>query len=208
MIFGTFPLWATTNESVEKVLEELDAVIADKQLYHSEKEKGLAALKLRLKNVTNRNEQFGLYRQLANEYLHYQADSSLYYIDVSIQLLSSLNDPVLNAQVLISRAEVLGVMGMYSEALEQLKKVSSDTLDLKTLTYYYRVYCACYGWLADYTAHKGLKEKYRFQSNVYRDSILSVLRHDLDKDIVQAERYLSKGEVNKSISMLNDLLNK
>ena len=51
-----------------------------------------------------------------------------------------------------------------------------------------------------------MKIIYREQANAYRDSILSVLTHDLDKDIVQAERYLQKGEVYKSIGMLNELL--
>lgn len=206
-VLGILPLWADADESVEKVLKELDMVIADKQLYHAEKEKELNNLKLRLKEITDKNEKINLYSQLSNEYLHYQADSSLHYIDASIQLLSLLDEPELNALVLINRAEVLGVMGMYSEALAQLKEMSSDTMDLRTLIYYYRVYSACYGWLADYTSHKAIKEKYRQQSNSYRDSILSVLNHDLDKDIVQAERYLSQGNVSKSISMLNDLLN-
>jgi hypothetical protein len=70
------------------------------------------------------------------------------------------------------------------------------------------VYCACYGWLADYTTSKEVKQKYRQQADAYRDSILCVLTQDLDKDIVQAERYLMKGEVNKSISMLKELLEK
>lgn len=206
-VLGVLPLWADADGSVEKVLKELDMVIADKQLYHAEKEKELNNLKLRLKEITDKNEKINLYRQLSNEYLHYQADSSLHYIDAGIQLLSLLDEPELNALVLINRAEVLGVMGMYSEALAQLKDMYSETMDLRTLIYYYRVYSACYGWLADYTAHKEIKEKYRQQSNIYRDSILSVLNHDLDKDIVQAERYLSQGNVNKSISMLNSLLN-
>ena len=65
-----------------------------------------------------------------------------------------------------------------------------------------------YGWLADYTTSKEVKQKYRQQADAYRDSILCVLTQDLDKDIVQAERYLMKGEVNKSIAMLKELLAK
>ena len=204
-VFAACPLWANVDESVENVLKELDEVIANKHLYHAQKELELADLKHQLKNAKDNREQFDIYGKLFHEYLHYQADSSLYYIDERIQLLPLMDQPVLNDQVLINRSEALGVMGMYTEALEQLKKINTKDLDAGTLTYYYRVYCACYGWLADYTAHKDMKSKYRQQSNLYRDSILSVLTHDLDKDIVQAERYLSQGEVNKSISMLNNL---
>ncbi len=198
--------FAIANDSVKLVLEELDAIIDNKLVYHTEKEKHIEVLKQKLKNDVGNEEKLDVYGQLFNDYLHYQADSSLYYIDERIRLLSSMKREDLEAETLISRAEVLGLMGMYTEALEQLKQIDSKTLDLKSLNYYYRVYCACYGWLADYTTSK--KQKYRQQADAYRDSILCVLTQDLDKDIVQAERYLMKGEVNKSIAMLKELLEK
>ena len=205
---GAVQSFAITGDSIKLVLEELDAIIDSKNVFHAQKEKDMEALKRKLKTATDKNEMLDIYGQLFNDYLHYQADSSLFYIDEKIRLLSSMERPDLNAEILINRAEVLGVMGMYTEALEQLEQVNSRTLDLKALNYYYRVYCACYGWLADYTTSRAVKQKYRQQANVYRDSILSVISQDLDKDIVQAERYLMKGEVAKSISMLKELLEK
>ena len=200
--------FALANDSVKLVLEELNAIIDNKLVYHTEKEKHIEVLKQKLKNDVSDEEKSDVYGQLFNDYLHYQADSSLYYIDERIRLLSSMDREDLEEEALISRAEVLGLMGMYTEALELLKQIDSKTLDLKSLNYYYRVYCACYGWLADYTTSKEVKQKYRQQADAYRDSILCVLTQDLDKDIVQAERYLMKGEVNKSISMLKELLEK
>lgn len=205
---GAVQSFAITGDSIKLVLEELDAIIDSKNVFHAQKEKDMEALKRKLKTATDKNEMLDIYGQLFKDYLHYQADSSLFYIDEKIRLLSSMERPDLNAEILINRAEVLGVMGMYTEALEQLEQVNSRTLDLKALNYYYRVYCACYGWLADYTTSRAVKQKYRQQANVYRDSILSVISQDLDKDIVQAERYLMKGEVAKSISMLKELLEK
>ena len=180
--------FALANDSVRLVLEELDAIIDNKLVYHTEKEKHIEVLKQKLKNDVSDEEKLDVYGQLFNDYLHYQADSSLYYIDERIRLLSSMEREDLEAETLISRAEVLGLIGMYTEALEELKQIDSKTLDLKSLNYYYRVYCACYGWLADYTTSKDVKLKYRQQADAYRDSILCVLTQDLDKDIVQAER--------------------
>ena len=194
------------NDSVSMILQRLDEIIVHKAVYHAQKEHELADLKLRLKDLTTNEEKLDVYDCLFHDYLHYQADSSLYYIDERIRLLSSMKRPDLEAEAQIHRAEVMGVMGMYSEALEQLKQVQPQKLDSKTLNYYYRVCCACYGWMSDYTANKDVKMIYREQANAYRDSISSVLTHDLDKDIVQAERYLQKGEVYKSIGMLNELL--
>ena len=208
LLGGAVQSFAITGDSIRLVLEELDAIIDNKNTFHAQKEKDMEALKLRLKATVDKDEMLELYGELFNDYLHYQADSSLFYIDEKIRLISSMKRPDLNAEILINRAEVLGVMGMYTEALEQLEQVNPQTLDLKALNYYYRVYCACYGWLADYTTSMTVKQKYRQQANAYRDSILSVMSQDLDKDIVQAERYLIQGEVTKSITMLKELLEK
>ena len=202
----SFQTFAVSNDSVRLVLEELDAIIDNKEAFQEQKEKELESWKQKLNGAVDDDEKFDIYGKLFNDYLHYQADSSLFYVDERIRLLSSMKREDLETEVLVNRAEVLGVMGMYMEALEQLKQVNPCTLDLKALSYYYRVYCACYGWLADYTTSKNVKQKYREQADVYRDSILSVLSPDLDKDIVQAERYLQQGEVYKSIGMLKDLL--
>ena len=208
LLGGAVQSFAITGDSIRLVLEELDAIIDNKNTFHAQKEKDMETLKLRLKTTVDKDEMLELYGRLFNEYLHYQADSSLFYIDEKIRLLSSMKRTDLDAEILINRAEVLGVIGMYTEALEQLQQVNPRALDLKALSYYYRVYCACYGWLADYTTSKIVKQKYRQQSNAYRDSIISVISQDLDKDIVQAERYLMQGEVTKSITMLKELLEK
>ena len=125
--------FALANDSVRLVLEELDAIIDNKLVYHTEKEKHIEVLKQKLKNDVSDEEKLDVYGQLFNDYLHYQADSSLYYIDERIRLLSSMEREDLEAETLISRAEVLGLIGMYTEALEELKQIDSKTLDLKSL---------------------------------------------------------------------------
>ena len=143
LFFFSSNMLAITKDSVNAVLEELDVVIADKMLYQSLKENKIGDLKLRLKNTSNDSVKFNICGDLFSEYLHYQADSSFSYNEERIHLLSRMNNPELEVVVLINRAEVMGVMGMYSEALEQLRKINPKQLDLKTLNYYYRVCCAC-----------------------------------------------------------------
>ena len=46
-----------------------------------------------------------------------------------MNLLPLLNHPELKNEIVINRAEVMGVMGMYNEALEQLERV--DPLELE-----------------------------------------------------------------------------
>lgn len=77
-----------------------------------------------------------------------------------MNLLPLLNHPELKNEIVINRAEVMGVMGMYNEALEQLERVDPLELERETLAYYYRTYRAYYGWVADYTTNDAEKVKY------------------------------------------------
>ena len=50
-----------------------------------------------------------------------------------MNLLPLLNHPELKNEIVINRAEVMGVMGMYNEALEQLERVDPLELERETL---------------------------------------------------------------------------
>ncbi len=106
-------------------------------------------------------DKYRLYGSLFDAYLHYQADSALYYINRRQQFLPQLNRPELADEIIIDRATVLGVMGMYIEAIERTGEDKfGRSLDKQTLLSYYQTYRACYGWLADYTTNKEAKKKY------------------------------------------------
>lgn len=190
----------------EKVLKELDEVINDKVTYHIEKEKEIADLKVRLRNSKDNREKYELCGMLFGEYLHYQADSALYYINGKLKLLPSLNRPELENEILINRAEVMGVMGMYNEALDQLKQVDSSELEAETLAYYYRTYRAYYGWIADYTTNDAEKVKYLDKTEMYRDSILNTTAPSIDREIVWAEKMMVNGRMDSAQVKLSEVL--
>lgn len=206
LIFGLLSFAAAKAASYDALLKELDEVIERKESFWKDKETEIEAVKQHLSELRTDEERYDLYGTLFNCYLHYQADSSLYYVNERLRLLPSVGRADLRAEVIINRAEVMGIMGMYYEALGQLSEVDKRLLPPGGLSYYYRVCCACYGWLADYTPNKDLKKKYRAQSNLYRDSILAIPLPDIDRDIVQAERWMMGGKTAECISMLNELL--
>lgn len=47
-----------------------------------------------------------------------------------MRLLPLLDKPELKNEIIINRAEVMGVMGMYNEALEQLRQINPQALEL------------------------------------------------------------------------------
>ena len=198
-------LWAEYRD-LEPLLKELDAVVDRKDAYTLPKENELSELRMRLKNVKDARRKYELCDKLFTGYLHYQADSALAYVERKQELLPLLNDPLLEQELIINRAEVMGVMGMYSWAEQLLSQVTPDALSPELLGYYYRTMRANYGWFADYLVHADLKKIYEEKAHVYRDSIMQTpfLSVD-DHDIVAAEKMMMEGETDKAIEVLNRL---
>lgn len=203
------PLMAyAQTEQVETVLKELDKAIEQKKTYHQQRDHQIERLKKQLQKSVDLWEQYNIYGALSSAYLHYQADSSLYYINRKSVVLSQLNRPDLKSEIILNRAEVMGVMGMYNEALSELKRINTAELDTTSLGYYYRSYRVYYGWLADYTADKLAKQKYIVQTEAYRDSILALGANSIDWGIIQAENQLFNHDPDGAVSLLTRLLEK
>ena len=187
-------------------LKKLDEVISKKETFQIRKEKEINNLKLELAHSTDPVRKYELYASLFGAYLHYQADSSLYYINREMEILPLLNRPELEYEIIINRATVMGVMGMYIEAIEQLERIDPKKLNEWTRLSYYQTYRACYGWLADYTTNKNEKEKYLKKTDLYRDSIIAAMPPEANKTIVLAEKCIMNGKADVAVDMLNNAL--
>lgn len=194
------------QRTMESVLEELDRVIEQKAIYAVPKEKELAEWKICLKNAIDNRQRYDFCEKLFNGYLHYQADSAWAYVERKQQLLPLLNDPILEQELLINRAEVMGVMGMYSWAEQLLEQVNPKILTPELLGYYYRTHRANYGWIADYVVNEDLKKHYMQKTHLYRDSIMLTTSLGINYEIVAAEKMMMEGKVDQSLEMLNGLL--
>lgn len=187
-------------------LRKLDDVISKKEIYQTRKERKIDDLKVQLSHAGTPADKYRLYGSLFDAYLHYQADSALHYVNERMRILPQLNRPELENEIIIDRATVMGVMGMYIEAIEQLERIDPLKLDDGTLLSYYQTYRACYGWLADYTTNKEEKKKYLLKTDLYRDSIISVMPPETNRTIVAAEKCIVNGKADTALVMLNDAL--
>lgn len=194
--------------SLRTILMELDQVVENKQQFAASKDKSIAELKKKLSHSDSVEEKYDLCNQLFTSYLHYQADSALYYVDCKQRYFPGLKDKHMIEELLINRAEVMGVMGMYNEAADLLKQINPTCLNKELLGYYYRTMRAYYGWMADYVTYPEVKRDYLSKTHCYRDSIMASMPSGLDRDIVEAEKTLLDGNVNKAEQMLNDMLRK
>lgn len=191
------------NEKVEKVLQELDLVLENKNIYHAQKEKQVNELKRKLNETTSLNEKYIICGNIFNEYLHYQADSALHYSEMRWEYIENGNREQLKNQILINKAEAFALMGMYSESHEQLMRVDRNNLNREMLLTYYVAMRTYFGWISEYTAESEEKTKYIRKTNIYRDSILTMLDNKIDIDINKAEKFILKNEPDNAIALLS-----
>lgn len=197
------PTMIVAKSDNENLLKELDEVISNKKYYHKLREDKISHLKDSLRKSGDVKEKYDLCGALFYEYLHYQADSSLYYINMKHSYLPQMNKPELEDEILINRAKVFGVMGMYNEAEIELDKVNLGKITNPGLIgYYYRTRRAYYGWLADYTADIKASKYYKKITETYRDSISMMKLPDMDSQINNAEELIINGEFNRAINLL------
>ena len=155
----------------QQVLKRLDTVIAQKENYRSHKEAKIEELKQKLRQASSPSEKYRLCNSIFYEYLHYQADSAMRYLNLKEEIKPNPIYPDGEAEHAICRAEVMSVMGMYNDALLELESIIPGRLNENTRLKYYYACRSCYGWLSDNIVYPQVKQKYLKQTDLYRDSI-------------------------------------
>lgn len=200
----SFPLFAIGQEwDEEKALSRLDEVIAQKSVFQEQKELELNKTKHRLYSTLNDSVRSQLCNDLFVQYLHYQADSALVYVDRKRDYMSLAERERRESEIKINFAEVYGVMGLYGEAYSLLEEIDPTQLDVDLRRYYYSTFRAYYGWVSDYTPNSQEKKAFTLKTQVYRDSILLSIDPGMNADIVRAEKILMDGNPEESLKLLN-----
>ena len=192
--------------SDQRILEQLDKAISQKEKFKNDREAVISQIKQRLNYATDNTERYKLCGELFNLYLHYQADSACHYIRRKEYYNSLQSQPERDIEISINRAEVRGVMGMYNEALTELQTIHPHELSSPNLEYYYFTIRACYGWMADNTVDPHVKQTYLKKTELYRDSLLKILPQGSNRSIVLAEKMILSGQADQAIPILNKVL--
>lgn len=210
ILFKALPVSSASIElsQLNDVLLRLDSLIEVKPKIHALHELKLDSLKRLAANTDDSWQKYMLYGSLFYEYLHYQADSSYYYVSKKEEMLPLFDMPHLKNEVLINRAEVFRVMGLRMETEILLKDVDKKNMDNGMLQYYYSVCCSHYTNMAEYVPQKYGGTKYSEIAGCYRDSILSLLPEGVNHDLVFSEQLLQRDELDKVVLRLETLLDK
>lgn len=192
--------------TLERSLQELDSTILQKPMFHKYHEAKLDSFKRELNLTNDLWKAYHLCGSLFYEYLHFQADSSLYYIERKAQLLPLLKAPHLQDEIHINRAEVYNIKGMYTESLAELQATHPRQMTEGMRRYYYSVYANYYAYLANYHQVEELDRKYKKQSDLYRDSVFMLLPPGTDREIVFADKLMFSHKPEEAIQKLKEQL--
>ena len=211
-IMGVFlafllPFYLFAEEKVyERTLKELDEIIARKDEYRAERERAITQLKQRLANERDGAVKYTICDELFNQYLHYQADSALHYVDEMQKYVKDVKKTGAETKIIINRADAMGVMGAYNEALQTLEQIDRNLVTPDVRLKYYYAMRTYYGWMADYTIILSEKEKYIRKTACYRDSVLMLVPEGPGRSISLAEKMLLESQFNSAIPVLNKTL--
>ncbi|MDE7115682.1 MAG: hypothetical protein K2O56_04575 [Muribaculaceae bacterium] len=160
--------------SVDSLMDQLEDVIARREVFLSAKEKRLADLYAALKSEKDEHRRFYLLNDLYGEYHPFNSDSA-YNVSLRQEALAKrIGDPVLVTNARMNRANILCTTGMYSETLAIMDTMRFCMLPGYLHPYYYHIKRTLYGLLADHAAFPAEKREYRLKTELYRDSIMAV----------------------------------
>ena len=121
-------LFATQTDDNAAVLKRLDDIINKKETFQVQKEKAIDALKMQLAHSVAPADKYRLYGSLFDAYLHYQADSALYYIAIA----SRSNDARVRASSYYKLSEMpvaSGITDSMKYVYLSLAKQLSDSIE-------------------------------------------------------------------------------
>lgn len=194
----------TARDDFDSLLVVLDGTVKNYQVYSDQKEGELSRLKEQLRDAKNDDERYGIYGKLYDGYSAYKSDSALVYARRKLLIAETLNDEHRITDARLNFASMLGVVGMYKEAIDLLSRVNIDkTPDLKA--YYFHICRTVYGFMADYASSDQEKKHYEALIEAYRDSLLAVhAMNSAPHVMVKSDQLITGGKYDEALSLLMD----
>lgn len=180
--------------SQEELLAQLDKLIAQKMDYRDRYIAVIDSMKRSAMQQTA-EARAQTYLNIYHAYSNIQTDSAMVYLAKIENLPIFDTDDNLKTHVLIGRAEIYGVMGLYTSAQNTIQEIDIQQYNDSIRLFYYQVCRKLYGWMSDYGEVYDKKIHYRDLTQLCRDSILAIQQPSINRNIVEADRALTIGDV-------------
>jgi hypothetical protein len=199
-IFFSIPLFA--GSEMDSLLRVLDKTVDNFQIYSNMKEAKINKLKDLLKYTTSYSQKYEICGKLYDEYSFYKSDSALVYARKKLLIAEKLNNKRNLTDARLNLASIMGITGMYKEAMDIINKVDvNEAPDLKA--YYFHINRTIYGFMADYASSSQEKRRYDEITAAYRDSLLIVNAPSSSAHVmVRSDQLIVNKKYNEALKLL------
>lgn len=155
-------------------ITRLDEAISKRDHYIELKQHRIDSLKNLLSDSNHADKDLELYNEMFMEYLTFNFDSTMIYVDRAEKLAARTGDYDIISRVKIHRALSLATSGHFSHAIAILDKIDSRRLSPEIRVEYFAACEWAYGVWAEYSDKRTIAPEFTAKSLVYLDSLIAV----------------------------------
>ena len=200
-----FSVFISGNKELRILSDSLDLIIKNKELYTEQKEYEINGLKklLNKDEISSLEYVYEINHRLYDEYKKLKLDSAIYYASENVRIAQEMNNQHLKYASEINLASVYSFSGKILESEQILKNIKTKDFPTELLPDYYETYSRFYQHYATVSS----QERYYYQVEIYRDSLLSVLDSSSYRfKMNMAHKYIISKRNDKAEDILINLL--
>ena len=170
---------ATTSSMADtngELIQRIDSIIDNITQIYGKKQARIDFYKSMAHKSQKPETLLSAYDKLYDEYFVFQFDSAMVYADKAITLADRIGDKFHHDKCRIEKASLLGVGGLYGEAVALLDEIDSTHLDNELRFDYTIAYYFIYTYWADYCHDYYYSPRYHERANNYLKQAVTMLR--------------------------------
>ncbi len=163
---------------LKPLVDSLDNAIKQREFYFDNRQNGIDMLKELSTSIgTNTEQLYVMNCKIIEQYLPFQFDSTVVYLERNVEIAKSLKDVIKLNECYINLALRYTHAGMYIEAMDIFSSTKIDTLvfdQTQSANYHFAQY-KLYDQLVIYSSSSELKSMYEIKRDYYRDRIVNII---------------------------------
>lgn len=167
ILFLLLPTTSSAGSKTQQLRQKLDNLLEQRKALIDNKNKDINRLKKNLTTSENTLKRLQTYEQLFEEYYVFQFDSAMTYLNKGIKLAKETQNTYYYNSNTISKAELLSIGGLYSEAIHEIKQVDTTGLDKAQHFEYYFSLFRIHTYWADFCNDKTYTPTHRLKAQEY-----------------------------------------
>lgn len=157
----------SASSKTQQLRQKLDNLLEQRKALIDNKNKDINRLKKNLTTSENTLKRLQTYEQLFEEYYVFQFDSAMTYLNKGIKLAKETQNTYYYNSNTISKAELLSIGGLYSEAIHEIEQVDTMGLDKAQHFEYYFSLFRIHTYWADFCNDKTYTPTHRLKAQEY-----------------------------------------